>query len=312
MSLKQEFLDSLGDNYPGAKNGTFRTGWNKVLRIEAETGLDLSKMSRREEYIEFATHMNFRKQIRFTPEMSAIRLYITFLVERGIVPTTALEEFSSIKFADIPVKEGGAFYYKDISSLRTEIEHAITNASATNIDTSVFYGATCAIYLAWYGVTVQEMCEIKKRDILDDRIIVDGRVLSLPRFVMDVLKAYKEADGYYQQAKGVIYKRYTDSEYLFRSVANDKLTPKRITGLVVKLNTTSRDGHELQLKMVHWSGLFHRAYIEETVDKTFDPNNTTIDELRRLFGTEGDASSDRARKSRLLSDYRKYKTMFEE
>lgn len=306
MSLRDEFLDYAKDTIATKYAGFYRA-WTKAQNIEEELGVSLDEPHTRDEYISFMAQFNDRQTAKFEADALCVKAYLVFLAERGHLPQSSVDEFSTVRYKDMPVKEGGDFYYKDIATLREEVDRAIQNASSTNIDVSVFFPSASAIYLTWYGLKAEEILSIKKRDVLDDKILVGAREIILPGFVMDVLKRYRDSAGFYQQAKGVIFWPYEDSEYLFRSNINPSLTLSQLRTMVSKLNRTAGEGHNFSLKSVYQSGVYHRAYVQEVVDKTFDPKTASMDEVVRVLDLK---SASRQRKSRALIDYYKYKEMF--
>lgn len=306
MSLRDEFMDYAKDTIATKYQGFYRV-WAKAQNIEKEIGMSLDDPHTREEYISFMARFNARQTARFEEDALCVKAYLIFLVGKGLLPQSSVDTFASVRYKEMPVKEGGDFYYKNIATLKEEVDRAIQNASATNIDIAVFFPSVSAIYLTWHGLQVEEILTLKKKDVLDDRIFVGTREVVLPNFVMDVLKKYRDSAGYYQQAKGVIFWPYEDSEYLFRSNFNSSLTPSQLRTAVSKLNRTADEGHNFSLKNVYMSGVYHRAYVQEVVDKTFNPKTASLEEVVRVLELK---STSRQRKSRALIDYEKYKEMF--
>ena len=281
---------------------------NKVEKIESSMGMKFEELTSREQFIEFVDQMNLRQKARYSQETSMLRRYQAFLKERGLVSQEQIDILESIKFFDLTAKEGGNFYYKDIAFLKAEIENSVRNASNSTIDVAAFYPAICAVYLSWFGLTPDEFLDIKLRDVLDDKVIVNGNALVFPDFVMDVLKSYRDANGFYQQAKGVVFRYFVDSEYLFRSNKKARLEIENVRANAVRLNKVANEGAELTVNLAYRSGILHRAYVEEVVSKTFNPATASNEELSRIFRVENVSKS---RKNLLLSDYKRYKKMFE-
>ena len=162
----------------------------------------------------------------------------------------------------------------------------------------------CIYYCIWFGFTLEQIIEIKASDLVDDGIIVDGKIVYMPRSVVKKLKEYRASDGYYHVGRGLIYRPYVPSEYLMRTYLNDRLNVVNARAMLVRFNKICGNKYSLNFETVYDSGMFYRAYeAEENGLVDFK----TVANRRSYFGNKD--SSDTAIAARYAA-YQEYKKTF--
>ena len=291
--------------FKGEGFGTVPALWRRFAVCEGKTGLSLDRGLTREEYIRFFTAMDFRHLGDFTGAKTALRRYLTFLTEQEALAPQSLREMESVYFRDLGLGREQTAYYSDVTALREAVEQALSGGTA---DVSCYDGAVSALYAAWAGFRGAEICTIKKADIQPGGILREGRLCPLPDFAVEVLTRYRDAEGYVQQARGTVFHRYQPSEYLFRTERSARTTKARLANQVSRLGRLGEGGRPLTLHGVYVSGLFHRLYVAECVDRTLDLETADTAALSAAF--REDLSAPQKRMTR-LAEYRRYKGLFQ-
>lgn len=296
--LREKFFTQEGEK-PSAL-------WRRFAECEGRTGLSLDSGLTREEYITFLTAMGFRHLGEFTGAKTALRRYLSFLTREGVIQPRQAGELEGVYFRDLGLSREKTVYYQDVTALREAIEGAISHGGT--VDAARYDGAVCALYASWAGFRAEEICAIKKADIQPGGILREGRLCPLPDFAMEALTRYRDGEGYVQQARGTILHRYQPSEYLFRSERSAQTTKARLANQISRLGRLGEGDCPLTLHAVYWSGLLHRLYVAECVDRTLDLETASHKALSEFF--REDLSSPQKRMTR-LSEYRRYKGLFQ-
>ena len=280
--------------------------WRRLAVCEERTGLSLDRGLAREEYLSLLTAMGFRHLGEFTGAKTALRRYLTFLIRQGAILPQQLRELEGVGFRDLGLGRERTVFYRDLTELRQAAEGALSQRRQA--DRCVCDSALAALYAAWAGFRTEEICTIKKADIVPDGILREGRLCPLPGFAMEVLCRYRDAEGYTQQARGAVFRRYQPSDYLFRTERSPQTTPARLANQLARLNRLGEEGRPLTLHVVYWSGLFHRLYVAECVDRTIDLETADRAALSAFF--REDLTAPQKRMTR-LAEYRRYKSLFQ-
>ena len=177
-------------------------------------------------------------------------------------------------------------------------------------DSTRFDSAAVAIFLSWYGLTKDEIADYRKENVLDDGIIINGEKITPPFHVLHFFTSLRNAKGYYQQAKGVIFHKYLYSDYLIRTRFNDHIKPIDVVNLVSRLNKVSNGEYSLELNMVRQSGIFFRAYQLECNSVTFDLNDPVFASKVFCEDFSGTTQKCKVAHTSRVRDYKLYKRLF--
>lgn len=205
--------------------------------------------------------------------------YIEYAISYGEMTEAQLNLLGTLKYEQVPVPEDtNEAYFTDFESLKAAVEE--TFLLARGVDRDVYLPSVVAIYLAWNGVTLEQMCNIKKSDVTFLSIIVDGKKIQLSRPVMNVIEAYVDSVGY---GTAYAYKK-SPSEYLFRTVKKAKLDTRNIKNAIVAFNALNQRKYGLSFKKVYMSGALRRAYEYEKQNGEIDILKEPTEHLIDIFG----------------------------
>lgn len=310
--LREEFFQFSADKYGHQSTRSYlkrqSTVWNKIRKWEEETGQQLENLQTHEQFLAFFRNFPARHYYTFNAFKAQITDYFRFLVDHKVVPRSALVAATSVMFDSI--YEDGTCnipYFRNILEVRFAIDTTISNAP--NVDPTVYDTPALALYLAWYGLSWTQIISIRKEDVTEDGIMIDGQLLSLPGYVMDVALRYRYAVFYEQSAKGIIRRYYKDSVWLFRSAFSDHLTEDSLPTTVSRFNAIRDGKYNLTYKIVRDSGIYNRAMLRET-QRRLEGAPVDFSDFRELsFLFEQDIAETSLAYSR-LNEYESYKTLF--
>ena len=106
--------------------------------------------------------------------------------------------------------------------------------------------------------------------MLDDGVMINGEKTEMPFEILQIFKRLRDAEGYYQQARGVIFRAYVYSDNLIRTERNSKINVSKMQGLVNRLNTLMDGAYSLRYNVIHQSGIFYRAHLLECESTQFN------------------------------------------
>jgi len=119
-------------------------------------------------------------------------------------------------------------WFISLDEIKSEINVLIENLGGE--DTHKYEGVIADIYLAWYGVSIEEVVQIKKSDVsITSNIItlpLSNKTIEVDEGVMNHIREYKLSDGYItsrSDREGDVNMSYRESQYLFRSNKNEQL-----------------------------------------------------------------------------------------
>jgi hypothetical protein len=151
----------------------------------------------------------------------------------------------------------------------------------------------------------EQIINYPKEDVLDDGIIVNGKKIEVPLAVLQVLKRLRDSNGYYQQAKGLIFRKYVYSDNLIRTERNSTITISMMQGLVNRLNALMNHAYSLRYGVVRQSGIFYRAYLLECESTQFNLDDPEF--VSKVFCED---LSSTVRRTARIRDYKLYKQLF--
>lgn len=284
---------------------TTRNFWNRLENAEREIGKPVECGYTSEEYARLLSKMKTINIGAFRVMKSRLYKYIEWLVDQNAVSLESLAALRAVGFSDIDCGNLlDMHYFRDFSSLQSRINDTLV--ASERADDAVFAMQISAIYLMWFGVTLENALTIKKSDVLDDSISVCGRTVRPNSAAMDYIVDYRDAIGYQSYGKGIIFLKYIPSEYLFRSARADRIDRVKAVIAITRFGKSGGEEKNPYLpEKIYWSGIFHRTYISELEHGEIDPNDKTRMEL--LFQEEyKDIATARMR----LEEYRKYQNHF--
>lgn len=197
------------------------------------------------------------------------------------------EDIESICFRDLPIDRQQTAYYRDIRQLQAHMETALSHTAPENRPAHT--PAIAALYAAWAGFRTGELCAIQKADVVPGGLLRGGQLCSLPEFAMEPLRCCRD-EG---QSSALLFPASGSEEWLTEQVS--------------RLNLLAGEDSPLTFPVVYQSGLFHRLYIAEWVDRTLDLEHGDEPTLSQVF--QEDLSDPEKRMAR-LAEYRRYRELF--
>jgi len=275
--IRTKFFEDPDGGYAKVNNPKiFDRVWKKILAFEEKTGLSLDNGFTREEYVSMFNSMKIRRTILLVDYKGCAMAYVRYLIANKVLPPEQEGILASVTTDDLVIsKDGsGVQYYKDLGMLRSAIQDSVRSSEC--YDETMFDPAVASLYLAWYGLSQEEIIEYPKTNVLDDGIIIHGEKLQVPFDILQVFRRLRDADGYYQQARGVIFRKYVYSKYLIRSDRNAQLTVLLLRPLLSRLNAVCGKVYSLCHNVVYDSGIFNRAYRLECEGFQLDLENPEV------------------------------------
>lgn len=304
-SFRSQFIKEAVRDIADQSADTISTYWLRIAKIEKHLGKGLDKGYTRDEYVSLLNALNATNLNAFYGNKSRIGAYIKWLIQRDMLPPDSIHSLTSIKFGEMrPDRIFDMKYFASFDSLRNAIE--TTLFAADRIDNAVYALQISALYLAWCGLTIEEALALRKADVLDDCVVVCGRRICPEPEIMAYLIAYRDATQYMTQGKGIITRRYPDSEYLFRTAQSHHVTdPKTMRVFLRTFGVSGGEENIYNYDKVYWSGIFKRTYDYECEHGKLTTGN--LDILEKLF-CEAYPTSSAAYKR--LAAYRQFQTYF--
>jgi len=313
--LAKQFLEELKNTSSFEMCGRYTAAWNKISKYVKnhgeEEGLALDSVWSESQYKKVFIGIHCVGTNQFFECKKTMELWLNFLARRGVIPADSSSVVKNILFEDLlnfnTASEGNSVslvYFRDIYHLMDVLEDAAVVSDAydvTNMDSAI-----CACILAWYLCEVEEMMEIEAKDVLDDRVIVSGREIVMPKRAMDVFHRYKLSPGAYMEVGGnITYARYKPSTYLFRSSKSAQATKRAMTSYVTRL-AKNYDRYQIKLTHIRKSRIYHDVFQKECVTGEVNLKKASNEELSELFGVTIACAT---LKSRQLKDYKRYKEL---
>lgn len=303
--IRNKFFEDPDGGYAkvGVKKN-FDIVWKKVLAYEEQTGQSLDNGFTKEQYVFMFNSMRVRHTSIFFNYKSHVMSYVRYLIANGVLPTEQERILASVTVDDLKINEiSGVQYYKNLGMLHQAIQDSIKVSEC--YDETLFDLPAVILYLAWFGLTEEQIINFPKEDVLDDGVMINGEKTEMPFEILQVFKRLRDAEGYYQQARGVIFRAYVYSENLIRTERNSKINVSKMQGLVNRLNTLMDGTYSLRYNVIHQSGIFYRAHLLECESTQF---NLEDPEFASKVLCE-DLSSKVKRTAR-IRDYKLYKQLF--
>lgn len=305
MIRNQFYQDPNGGYAKFSNKKVFDNVWKKVLAYEEKTGLCLDDGFTKEQYIDLFSSMKVRRTITLPNCKLCVMAYVRYLVNNNALPPEQEDILASVEIDDVLLADegSGVQYYKDLNMLRNAIQDTIR--SSESYDESRFYPWAVALYLAWYGLSEEEIINYPKEDVLDDGIMIHGQKLEIPFDILQIFTRLRDAEGYYQQARGVIFRTYLYSDYLIRTEYKEQITPQLLRSALARFDIISGKVYSLRYNVVHMSGIFNRMYRME--NDGFQLNLSDPEVASRVFCE--DLSNVTKRHFR-IRDYNLYKQLY--
>lgn len=268
--MLQQFLNDLQSGAaPQACSDPNNIVWKRIAAFEQTNGKSMTDSYTRQEYLSLFSSMNIRSASYFNKLRSAVKAYVSYLVDKKMLSSDHLHTIAQIRFTEIGLQTGTTsktIYFHSLA----ELDHAIldTLAKSESYDETRYDMAVCALYLAWFGFDRHEITELLKTDVSDTGVLRRGRLVPMPASVCSVIQRYCASEGYSQRAKGIIFHKYQPSSYLFRSTRLAQITDySQLTSAINRFKTVSKGTYPLEYDVVRKSGILNRVCMLELEGK---------------------------------------------
>ena len=303
--IRNKFFEDPGGGYAkvGVKKN-FDIAWKKVLAYEEQTGQSLDNGLTKEQYVSMFNSMRVRHTSTFFNYKSHVMSYVRYLIANGVLPAEQESILASVTVDDLKINEtSGVQYYKNLGMLHQAIQDSINVSEC--YDETLFDLPAVILYLAWFGLTEEQIINFPKEDVLDDGVMINGEKTEMPFEILQVFKRLRDAEGYYQQARGVIFRAYVYSDNLIRTERNSKINVSKMQGLVNRLNTLMDGAYSLRYNVIHQSGIFYRAHLLECESTQFN-----LDDPEFASKVLCEDLSSKVKRTARIRDYKLYKQLF--
>lgn len=269
MNHKEFFDDPEGcASYPQVKQ--FQRTWNKILKFEDDYGKTLDEGYTREEYIKLFSSLLVQKTSTFSNDRKVVMHYVRYMISHQVLAEEHERIIRSINPNELIIKpgDGRIRYYKDLSMLKEMIQNTVD--AAAREDDTVFGAPIAFLYLAWFGLTEEQIVNLPKSAVTDEGVILDGQLIEMPSFVTEDLTIFRDADGYFKRSKGLPFIHYADSPYLIRTAISPHLNVAYMRGSLSRFDKIMNRIGSLRYDVIRQSGIFYRAYMLECESTKFD------------------------------------------
>lgn len=319
MKKIEQFLELKTANQTESSAHTYRNFYNRVEAYFPE-GKTMEQLTK-DDFIRILSNLNTKAVGNFTVAKSNLKDYVEWMVQQGCMNTNQLYEFSNILYDDLDHSNSFMLYYfKNFNELYSVLEQTIGCHLGENEENGEFDTLRCAVYLSWYGFTLEELTIIKKSDVsFRDCVIYKGlqRVpIRIGDNAMSYIRNYAERESYRSRKSGRadgVEMRYKNSEFLFRSCKSDRLTVQQINAMTRYTNPYADEvGKRFAFGKINQSGIYYRIYLDEQENGELKKND--YERIARLFGISDTDLQIQAKKydlsARKYVQYHEYKKAF--
>ncbi len=319
MKILEQFLKEKMDHQTEKSARVYQNLYRRVETYfpEGKTPEQFTK----EDFIWILSNMNTKAVGNFTVVKSQIKNYIEWMVQQGYMTTAQLDEFTGILYNDLDHSSSFLLYYfKNFDELYSILEQTIECHLGDNEEDGEFDTLRCAIYLTWFGFSIEEITNILKSDISPiGSIIYKGKEkipVRIGEKCMSYIRDYANRESYrsrkFGRADGSEI-RYKDSKFLFRSCKSGQLTVQQINAMTRYTNPyVDEVGKRFAFGKIYQSGLYYRIYLDEQENGVLKKDD--YDRMAKLFGLSDTDLNIKAKKydlsARKYIQYQEYKKAF--
>ena len=310
MYNKERKLQFIQDNYGDYKDVTDETImsmirlFNQFGQCETLFGKDLFDMNT-SEFIKFFEYFHWNGNSVFQKK-SFIKSYLIWGYNNNLINIQVIRELEEVKNNNVSKNNVFGNYFKTFTDLQNTLNLIISRKDVIRSESLNLQIMTVkiAIYLAWFGIKLKDVCEIRKDQVNEkhNQIYIESEnvYVNIPQDIMQEIVEYRDLEGH--RTREEIEETLGDSNMLMKSVRHAKLAPTHISTLISKLlNSEENDYKQFSYQKIYWSGIYSRAHIYEQEHDRFKAGDTDV--LRKVFG---ESYNNVSRASMRLSDYRDY------
>lgn len=270
MNRLQFFEDANGGYVSFSHPKHFIKTWKKVKTFEDNIGKTLDDGYTKEEYISLFNFMLARCSSSFYNDKKVVMYYIRYLIAHDVLPTEQEDILASVVVEDLSIKDESDHirYFKNLNHLREAIDDTVK--AADRVDETMYDVPSAILYLAWYGLSEEQVLTLPKSAVLEDGIMLDDQKIEMPYFITDLLVRLRDAEGFSTKGRGIIFRKYMYSDYLIRTEDSYQMTVPQMRASLSRMDKVMDHTYSLRFDTARQSGIFYRAYMLECENNNFD------------------------------------------
>lgn len=288
MNRLQFFEDANGGYVSFSHPKHFIKTWKKVKTFEDNIGKTLDDGYTKEEYISLFNFMLARCSSSFYNDKKVVMYYIRYLIAHDALPAEQEDILASVVVEDLSIK------------------------AADRVDETMYDVPSAILYLAWYGLSEEQVLTLPKSAVLEDGIMLDDQKIEMPHFITDLLVRLRDAEGFSTKGRGIIFRKYMYSDYLIRTEDSYQMTVPQMRASLSRMDKVMDHTYSLRFDTARQSGIFYRAYMLECESNSFDLSDPVF--ASKVFSedfTKVKIKADPGKQLRQrVRDYTLYKQLF--
>jgi len=308
---KLQFIQDIYGKYNDVTDNTLKSIvqlFNQFGKYENQldkNDKDLLNMEK-SEFIKFFEYFRWSGN-SVLQKKSIVKSYLNWGYDKKLIKYDIVRYLEGVGNNDVNKKRVFNNYFKNFPDLQNTLTLILSRKSISQKEENKiqFMTVKISVYLAWFGVKLKDICEIKKNQIdkEQNRIYIESEnyYINIPENIMQEIIEYRDFEGY--RTKEEIEQTLGDSDMLMKSTRSAKLASTNISTLISKiLNGEENDYKQFSYQKIYWSGIYYNAHIyEQEKQKNFRPSDTEV--LAGIFHEKYNSVS---RASIRLADYRDY------
>ena len=320
LDQKIKFVeDQYGNQQINARENILRF-FSNTGEIEQSLRKDLNKFNNIEMEELFKT-LNIVSKASFSNRKTIIRKYFEWSFTQKLIALKDFSWFNSFSISNLETFNlGYKKYFKDFEDLQDGINTILSKLNP--IDNEQYAICYITMYLRWFGLSVEECCNLKVSQIDFETGIIklENKTVKINDTVLKIISESLKKDGYTTGFKTRNASRdflYKQSDYVIRKLADsntDNYNPKdlqqRISIFISCTNELKENdrfyNHTFFLKDIYDSGIFYRILQYEKENKVDIENIDRDILLGLLYVNELTASKE----NNFKQDYKNWKNIF--
>ncbi|MCC8023498.1 MAG: hypothetical protein LIO46_06975 [Clostridiales bacterium] len=315
--IKEAYLTQLCESYSEMSQMAVCNEFRKIGKLETLLDKDVAFFSDGEFLPLFEEHA-WHTQNVVNNKKGLIRSYMRWYRKRGLPSwervdiVNTLDTIQHERLAGAQVYR--AYWFCEFQELQQALDLALSEYSG--IDVREHDVSLALVYLAWFGISIEEALELRKQDLSDTQDIIclpGGVQVPIGEAVMQFLRAYRDCGSYQSGIFGHdATVHYKESPYLIRSIKAAKVSKESAyRALSVFSNLLEEAGSSRRLKYhkIYLSGIYRRLIAYESTHGTVTRKDVAVFET--VFRADYSSSvTQRNKFYNKFNDFQKYKQYY--
>ena len=256
----------------------------------------------RDDFIEMYSSLRMIEYNSFETHKSKLKDFVIWMFENGYGTQEQIDMISSLNYSDINIDYlYDMCYFSDCTDLFTTLDMVFEECKEE------FDTFKVSAILVWMGLELEDIVNLQKSALIETEGIIihprtqDHLIVPAPKFIMDFLVKYRDADSYESNKMGGRIVPYMETVYLIRSYKNAYYTRQKLLHSPAATKKYAEQyGKLFQWKSIQLSGLYYRI-------NEFEKENGSIQsDLDMLCSFFCPGNKPKLSKVALVKKYRKY------